>query len=130
MRCFHAFFGLLALAALGLGCSSAGLSHALEAFHDGRLPAAAAELRALEGSYADENDRERARYALYRGLTELGLGNVVVAERWLALAWRADAADARCFDARDHGALLSAWRSLGRLPGEPGTAGSATSRGG
>ena len=131
MRCFHGFARLLALATLGMSCSSAGFSRALEAFHDGRLPEAAAELRALELAYRAENEPERARYALYRGLTELGLGNAVMAEHWLALAWRADSADPHCFDAHEHGALLSAWRSLGRLPGEPGTAGATvTSRGG
>jgi hypothetical protein len=123
VRRFPGAFFLLSLATLGLGCSSAGLAPALAAFYDGRLPEAAAELRALEGAYGSGSDVERARYALYRGLAELGLGNAVTAERWLALAWRADAADPRCFDARDHGALLSAWRSLGHLPGEPGTAG-------
>jgi hypothetical protein len=123
VRRFLGAFFLFALATLGLGCSSAGLGPALAAFHDGRLPEAAAELRALEGLYRSGSAAERARYALYRGLAELGLGNAVAAERWLALAWRADAADPRCFDDRDHGALLSAWRSLGRLPGEPGTAG-------
>jgi len=106
-----------------MGCSSAGLSHALEAFHDGRLPEAAAELRALEGAIASNDEGERARYALYRGLVELGLGNARVAEHWLARARRADARDPHCFDARDHGALLSAWRSLGHLPGEAGTSG-------
>jgi hypothetical protein len=123
MRCFHVFQRLLVAAACGMGCSSAGLGQALEAFHDGRLPEAAAELRELEGAYAARGDGERARYALYRGLAELGLGNAPSAERWLAVAWRADARDPHCFDAREHGALLSAWRSLGRLPGESGVPG-------
>ncbi|HEV8548068.1 MAG TPA: hypothetical protein VGQ57_03550 [Polyangiaceae bacterium] len=101
------------------GCT-ASLSGALEAFHDGRLPAAASELRLLEPQLARQSPREQAHYALYRGLTELGLGNAGVAERWLHVAWQADAADCRCFDAAEHGALLSAWRSLGRLPGEGG----------
>ena len=101
------------------GCT-ASLGGALEAFHDGRLPAAASELRALEPEIVRRPAGEQARYALYRGLTDLGLGNANAAQLWLHLAWRADALDPRCFDAAEHGALLSAWRSLGRLPGEPG----------
>ncbi len=64
--------------------------------------------------------RAQARYALYRGLVELGLGNATVADRWLSTAWRADATDPRLFDEREHGALMAAWRSTGRLPGEAG----------
>lgn len=102
------------------GCGG-GLGTALDAFHDGRLPEAAAELRSLEREVGTAPERDRARYALYRGLAELGLGNARVAERWLAAAWRADARDPRVFDAKEHGQLLSAWRSLGHLPGEAGT---------
>ena len=96
------------------------MAGALEAFHDGRLPAAAATLRALEPTVAGASERDQARYALYRGLCELGLGNALVAERWLGAAWRADARDPHCFDETEHGELMAAWRSLGRLPGEPG----------
>jgi len=114
-------FEATVIATLGLlGCGS-GLSSALEAFHEGRLPAAATELRALEPTLPDQSERDQARYALYRGLAELGLGNAHAAERWLEGAWRADARDPRLFDAIEHGQLLSAWRSLGHLPGEAGT---------
>jgi hypothetical protein len=102
-----------------VGCGS-GLGSALEAFHDGRLPQAAAELRSVEVEMGTAPAREQARYALYRGLTELGLGNARVAERWLAQAWHADASDPHVFDAKEHGELLAAWRSLGHLPGEAG----------
>jgi hypothetical protein len=101
------------------GCGG-GLGGALDSFHDGRLPAAAAELRALEASVGDASEREQARYALYRGLAELGLGNAPAADHWLARAWRADARDPRLFEPKEHGELLAAWRSLGHLPGEPG----------
>jgi len=101
------------------GCAG-GLGPALDAFHDGRLPQAAAELRSLEPRIGTAPEGEQARYALYRGLAELGLGNARVAERWLACAWHADARDPRLFDAKEHGQLLAAWRSLGHLPGEAG----------
>jgi hypothetical protein len=88
------------------------------AFREGRLPAAAAELRAAEGRARAAGGDAFARYALSRGLVELGLGNARAADRYLTFAKRADAADPMLFDDREHGALLSAWRSLGRMPGE------------
>jgi len=119
MRRLLAFWFSLTPALGMLGCGS-GLASALDAFHEGRLPAAVAELRALEPTLGDEPERDQARYALYRGLAELGLGNAPAAEHWLACAWHADARDPHLFDAKEHGQLLAAWRSLGHLPGEPG----------
>ena len=84
------------------------------------MPAAAFELRALEHRVSSFSPRERAHYALYRGLVELGLGNAAAADHWLFVAYCADQSDPRCFDDREHGALLSAWRATGRLPGESG----------
>ncbi len=117
-------FARLFLVVWALGSAACGgvLAPGLSALEEGRLPAAAAELRRLEPQAHGWDGRGRARYALYRGLVELGLGNAAVADRWLSAAWRADAADAHVFDQREHGALMAAWRSTGRLPGEPGSA--------
>ena len=101
------------------GCGGA-LGSARDALEEGRLPAAAAELRRLEPAARAWTGRTRGRYALYRGLAELGLGNASAADRWLFEAWQRDASDPRLFDAREHGALIAAWRSTGRLPGERG----------
>ena len=90
----------------------------LEAFHDGRLPAAAAAFRHLEPELSGLSDAERARYALYRGLVHLGLGDAREAERWLSFARRLDGEDPRRFDAVERGELTSAWRSLGRAAGD------------
>jgi len=90
----------------------------LEAFHDGRLPEAAAGFRRLEPEFADFSRTERARYALYRGLAHLGLGDAREADRWLTFAKRLDRDAPDCFDASERGELYAAWRSLGRLPGE------------
>ena len=90
----------------------------LEAFHDGRLPAAAAGFRHLEPELSELSDVERARYALYRGLAHLGLGDARNADRWLSLAKRLDAEDLRRFDASERGELDAAWRSLGRAAGD------------
>lgn len=108
-------------AALGAGCATP-LGRAEAALGDGRFPAAAADLRAYEVRARQLPPAARARYALYRGLAELGLGNARAADRWLRVAWDADRSDPGCFDDREHGALLSAWRSTGRLPGESGRA--------
>lgn len=117
MRFGRVFCSLLPLA---LAACGGALGPGLDALEEGRLPAASAELRRLETTQSGWGARARARYALYRGLAELGLGNANVADRWLSEAWRADAADAHVFDEREHGELMAAWRSTGRLPGEPG----------
>jgi hypothetical protein len=85
---------------------------------EGRLPAAAQELRARESDFRELSPRAQAHYALYRGLTELGLGNAHAADHWLSFAQRADRKDALCFDASERGQLRAAWRSLGRMAGE------------
>jgi hypothetical protein len=99
------------------GCGARSIS-GVEAFHEGRLPAAAAELRALEPRFGGLEARDQARYALYRGLVELGLGNAAAADAWLSFAKRSDARDPGCFTPHERGQLLSAWRSTGRMPGE------------
>jgi hypothetical protein len=91
----------------------------LEAFHDGRLPEATAGFRRLEPQLSVLSTTDRARYALYRGLAHLGLGDARAADRWLSLAVRLERGDPHCFDASERGELYAAWRSLGRLPGEP-----------
>ncbi len=90
----------------------------LEAFREGRYPAAAAELGAVEAASASYPAAERARYALYRGLTHLALGDARQADHWLTLAKRDADRHPAWFDEAERGALLSAWRSMGRMPGE------------
>jgi hypothetical protein len=99
--------------ALGVACAPGN-----RASREGRLPAAAAELRAAEAGARAAGSIPFARYALERGLVELGLGNARAADRYLTAAKRAHDADPSLFDDREHGELLSAWRSLGRMPGE------------
>jgi hypothetical protein len=99
------------------GCADT-LGSPLRAFHDGRLPEAAAEFRRIEPEVASYSPTERARYALYRGLAHLGLGDAREADRWLSLAKRLERATPESFDAAERGELYAAWRSLGRMPGE------------
>jgi hypothetical protein len=107
----------LVLAISGVSCRSR-LGAPLEAFHDGRLPAALAGFRNLEPELSRLSDADRARYALYRGLAHLGLGDAVRADRWLSFAKRLDLEDPRRFDATERGELDAAWRSLGHAAGD------------
>ena len=109
------FLGLLALSLVASGCAG---SLPLDAFHEGRYPAAAAALRDLETEARSFSPADRARYALYRGLTHLALGDAGAADRWLTAAKRSADDHPGWFDDREHGALLSAWRAMGRMPGE------------
>jgi hypothetical protein len=117
MRLFGYFWLSSLFLGLGPGCSAPEHS-GFQPLREGRLPAAALALRAREGELGSLSEGARARYALQRGLSELGLGNARAADYWLTRAKRADAADPACFDRLERGALLSAWRSLGRMPGE------------
>ncbi len=109
------FWSLLPLWLLLSGCAG---SLPLDAFHEGRYPAAAAQLRELEDEAAHYEPAERARYALYRGLTHLALGDAASADRWLSAAKHGSDQHPDGFSARERGALLAAWRSMGRMPGE------------
>ncbi|HEX6766393.1 MAG TPA: hypothetical protein VF103_12965, partial [Polyangiaceae bacterium] len=92
------------------------LAPPLEAFQEGRLPEAASAFRRLEPALDELSPSERARYALYRGLAHLGLGDARAAQTWLSVAKRLEHADPRCFDAVERGELYAAWRSMGHAP--------------
>jgi len=109
------FPSLLVLLVLVCGCAG---SLPLDAFHEGRYPAAALELRRIESEAQHYAPADRARYALYRGLTHLALGDARSADHWLTMAKQSCDRHPDWFDARERGALLAAWRSMGRMPGE------------
>ena len=109
---------LALLATLTASACTGPLGPPLEAFHDGRLPEAAAHFRRLEPRLSGLSASERARYALYRGLSHLGLGDARAAHHWLTIAKRVERDDPSCFDAVERGELYAAWRSMGRTPGE------------
>lgn len=103
--------------ALLLGCGST-LGGALEEFDAGRHPEAAQRFRTLEATLPELGPRERLRYALYRGLNDLALGNAPSAERWLTPVKRSVDREPLTLTHEERGRLLAAWRSLGRMPGE------------
>jgi hypothetical protein len=80
----------------------------------GRYGEALDELRADEREADRYSPDRRARYALYRGLTHLALGDAPETDRWLTEAKSRFDADPRCLSASDAGRLIDAWQSLGR----------------
>ncbi|HET9929083.1 MAG TPA: hypothetical protein VFQ35_00265 [Polyangiaceae bacterium] len=109
--------GLAASALVLLGCASR-LGSAMDAFEAGRLPEAAAEFRSLEPQFPRLGERDQARYALFFGLTELALGDLDGAERWLLPLKVAVEHDPLRLSDAERGALFAALRSTGRMPGE------------
>jgi hypothetical protein len=106
------------LAATGLlmGCQSP-LGAGQVAFEESRYPDAAAQLRRVDPGELEE--RQRARWALYLGLTELSLGNLERAIPKLSDAHCRLQSDPTSLTAAERGQLSSAWLSLGKMPGEP-----------
>jgi len=118
--------GMLALA-IGVGACHSGLDEAMDSYADARYPTAAAQFRAEEPAARRLNQREFAHYALYRGLTHLALGDAQAAIRWVGYAKQCADREPLVFGEQERGALLSAWRSMGHLPGEPASASLAVS---
>jgi hypothetical protein len=87
-------------------------------FREGRYAEARQQWLRLEREYEALDHHERARYALYRGLTELALGHAYSADRWLTRAKRFADTDREAYAPDEHGKLLVARRSMGHMPGE------------
>lgn len=73
----------------------------------------------MEAKSAHFSPGERARYALYRGLTHLGLGDASLAERFLREASALEKRYPGSLDRSELGALDAARRSMGLAPGSP-----------
>jgi hypothetical protein len=99
------------------GCSSS-LEPARQAFAEARYPDAVAEFRALGAQLPELGRAERFEYALYRGLSHLALGDARPAERWLLIAKRLSEASPGLATPEEQGRLLSAWSSMGHMPGD------------
>jgi hypothetical protein len=100
-----------------LGCGS-GLGQAVDELEAGRHPEAARRFRALEAELHELEPSERLRYALYRGLNDLALGDAQSAARWLDPVKRTVDAEPLALTDAERGRLFAAWRSMGRMPGE------------
>ena len=113
----HRLIVAAAVAVLTWGCSSP-LTEARTSFDEARYPDALAEYRALRPLLPALNGPERFEYALYRGLSHLALGDARPAERWLLIAKRLAEQSPGLASAEQQGRLMSAWRSMGHMPGD------------
>lgn len=114
MRGFLVVCACLSLGPLGCGSTLGGAVHELEL---GNYPAALARLRRLEATSAGYDAADRARYALYRGLSHLAVGDAAAADRWLTYAKRAVDQRPGLLGPAERGRLLQARRSMGLMPG-------------
>lgn len=103
--------------AFWLGACSGSLDEGKTAFQEARYADAAAAFRVVETEPRD--GCTQAQYELYAGLNHLALGNRSLAARHLQRARDALETHPQVFTAEEQGRLFRAWRSLGRLPGQP-----------
>ncbi len=126
-------FATLLLAATLAGCAGP-LDDAMGDFRDARYPEAVQDFRRLEPTSRGWPAQRRARYALYRGLTHLALGDARPADFWLGYAKALSERQPGVLDTAERGRLVAAWRSMGHMPGEDTvrvvSAGSLPARGG
>lgn len=107
-----------ALAALLLlGCAG-GLTSAQRDFKKGRAGEAKEKLVALEAESVGWSERDRASYALYRGLAHLAVGDRALATVWLQKAKEAEATSpSPVFDADDQTRLRLALDAVAERDG-------------
>jgi hypothetical protein len=79
--CRPGFFVAAGLGFFSSGCA-APLGGAVRAYEQGRYPEAMDELRAVEADTRRAGSADAARYALYRGLAHLALGDLPAARFW------------------------------------------------
>ena len=110
--------GLVAVARWGaMGCQPAhqGMRTALA---EARYADALVELRRMEPRLPRRSPRWQASYALERGLAHLAVGDAREAVRWLSRARDWDEARPGILTPTDHSRLVTAWQSMGFMPGE------------
>jgi hypothetical protein len=99
--------GAAGVALFSFGCVSP-LGGAVRAYEQGRYPQAMDELCAVEAGTRRSGSAEAARYALYRGLTHLALGDLRATRFWLGRLEQTMAAYPRLLSADDAQRLASA----------------------
>jgi tetratricopeptide (TPR) repeat protein len=83
-------------------------------YEEGRYVEAAEVFERTEHRLADSTLKERAEYALYRGLTFLELDDTPRARQWLSQAHRMDHDDPGVFDDDERQLLADGWKKLGQ----------------
>ena len=110
-------FRLAFLCSLIWSCASP-LTEARSSFEEARYPDAAAQYRLIRPREDGLSRPQLFEYALYRGLTHLALGDAKPAEHWLLVAKRLSEQSPGLASPEQQGRLLSAWRSMGHMPGD------------
>jgi hypothetical protein len=108
--------GLFVAATLGFfssGCASP-LGGAVRAYEQGRYPEAMDELRAVESEAGRAPASDAARYALYRGLAHLALGDLPATRFWFDRLEQTLSGEPRLLCADDAHRLASARAHLPR----------------
>jgi hypothetical protein len=100
------------LSALASGGCAGSFAAGVRDYDHGRYPEAIEELRVVECDATTWQPKARARYALYRGLTHLALGDRRGTLRWLSEAKRALEDHPTLLSNEDAGRLTSAWAHL------------------
>jgi hypothetical protein len=101
---------------LALGGCATGYRAGVRAFDHGLYAEALATLQEVEAAHASLGPRDRARYALYRGLTHLALGDRDSATAWLERAKDATLNDPWLLSEDDLGRLDAAWAHVPNGP--------------
>jgi hypothetical protein len=98
---------------LASGCASP-IGDAVRAYEQGRYPDAMDVLRAVETDTRRAGAADAARYALYRGLAHLALGDLPATHYWFDRLEQALATEPRLLSADDAHRLASARAHLPR----------------
>jgi hypothetical protein len=99
------------------GCASP-LAQGVAEYEAGRVTSALRRLQHLGAFVPRLPPGEHARYALYRGLSHLTLGDAVRAERWLMPLKHAVDREPSLLDLSDRTRLFAALDAMGHLPGD------------
>jgi len=101
-----------ALALAGASGCAGSFGAGVHEYDHGRYPEALEHFREAEQDAAALHGARRARYALYRGLAHLALGDRMATLRWLREARSAVQAEPTILGDDDLGRLSSAWAHL------------------
>lgn len=110
----HSAWALLCLA---VGACGGTLNTAVDAYHHADYPHAARAFRQLSRQGVPSEDG--GRFHLYCGLNHLALGNAQLAIVHLTHARTTLDHDVTYFSVEERARLMTAWRALGRMPGQP-----------
>jgi hypothetical protein len=105
---------LVAALVFGAAACAPSLGGAVRSYEHGRYPEAMDELRAVETDACESDASGAARYALYRGLVHLALGDLAATRSWFGPIERAVAAAPALLSPEDAARLASARAHLPR----------------